>query len=186
MLTGGVKDDCEFLRSDDRGERSFYRRRRKGMIRITCDGETYSVKYLAGMYRFRYSDSSHTGIVGSQLLDFQGGVGDKKNFPKTLVIIGGGVIGMEFASFFNSMGVKVHVVEMMPEILGAMDKETSGMLRAEYAKRGVTFYLNTKVVEVNAHGVVIEKEGKVSTIEAEKILLSVGRKANLSKWDWTS
>ena len=65
---------------------------------------------------------------------------------------------------------------MMPEILGAMDKETSGMLRAEYAKRGVTFYLNTKVVEVNAHGVVIEKEGKVSTIEAEKILLSVGRK----------
>ena len=68
---------------------------------------------------------------------------------------------MEFASFFNSMGVKVHVVEMMPEILGAMDKETSGMLRAEYAKRGVTFYLNTKVVEVNAHGVVIEKEGKV-------------------------
>ena len=46
---------------------------------------------------------------------------------------------------------------------------------------GVTFYLNTKVVEVNAHGVVIEKEGKVSTIEAEKILLSVGRKANLSR-----
>ena len=88
---------------------------------------------------------------------------------------------MEFASFFNSMGVKVHVVEMMPEILGAMDKETSGMLRAEYAKRGVTFYLNTKVVEVNPHGVVIEKEGKMSAIEAEKILLSVGRKANLSK-----
>ena len=106
---------------------------------------------------------------------------DNKEPIHSLVIVGGGVIGMEFASFFNSMGVKVHVVEMMPEILGAMDKETSGMLRAEYAKRGVTFYLNTKVVEVNAHGVVIEKEGKVSTIEAEKILLSVGRKANLSR-----
>ena len=88
---------------------------------------------------------------------------------------------MEFASFFNSMGVKVHVVEMMPEILGVMDKETSGMLRSEYAKRGVTFYLNTKVVEVKLGGVVIEKEGKSSTIEAEKILLSVGRKANLDK-----
>ena len=105
---------------------------------------------------------------------------NNKEIPSSLIIVGGGVIGMEFASFFNSMGVKVHVVEMMPEILGVMDKETSGMLRAEYAKRGVTFYLNTKVVEVNAHGVVIEKEGKVSTIEAEKILLSVGRKANLS------
>ena len=79
------------------------------------------------------------------------------------------------------MGVKVHVVEMMPEILGVMDKETSGMLRSEYAKRGVTFYLNTKVVEVKLGGVVIEKEGKSSTIEAEKILLSVGRKANLDK-----
>ena len=78
------------------------------------------------------------------------------------------------------MGVKVHVVEMMPEILGVMDKETSGMIRAEYAKRGVTFYLNTKVVEVKPDGVVIEKDGKASTIEAEKILLSVGRKANLS------
>ena len=58
-----------------------------------------------------------------------------KELPETLVVIGGGVIGMEFASFFNSMGVKVHVVEMMPEILGVMDKETSSMLRMEYAKR---------------------------------------------------
>lgn len=103
-----------------------------------------------------------------------------KELPETLVVIGGGVIGMEFASFFNSMGVKVHVVEMMPEILGVMDKETSGMLRTEYAKRGVTFYLNTKVIEVKPDGVVIEKDGKTSTIETEKILLSVGRKANIT------
>ena len=99
--------------------------------------------------------------------------------PSSLVIIGGGVIGMEFASFFNSMGVQVHVVEMMPEVLGAMDKETSGMLRAEYQKRGVKFHLNTKVVEVSPEGVTIEKDGKTSLIETEKILVSVGRKANL-------
>ncbi|MCQ5183157.1 FAD-dependent oxidoreductase, partial [Parabacteroides distasonis] len=96
-----------------------------------------------------------------------------KELPETLVVIGGGVIGMEFASFFNSMGVKVHVVEMMPEILGVMDKETSSMLRTEYAKRGVTFYLNTKVIEVKPDGVVIEKDGKASTIKTEKLLLSV-------------
>ena len=99
------------------------------------------------------------------------------NSKETLVVIGGGVIGMEFASFFNSMGVKVHVVEMMPEILGVMDKETSSMLRMEYAKRGVTFYLN---IEVKPDGVVIEKDGKASTIKTEKILLSVGRKANIT------
>ena len=74
----------------------------------------------------------------------------------------------------------MHVVEMMPEILGVMDKETSSMLRMEYAKRGVTFYLNTKVIEVKPDGVVIEKDGKASTIKTEKILLSVGRKANIT------
>ena len=78
------------------------------------------------------------------------------------------------------MGVKVHIVEMMPEILGVMDKETSGMLRTEYTKRGVSFYLDTKVVEVKPDRVVIEKGGKASAIETDKILLSVGRKANLS------
>ena len=102
--------------------------------------------------------------------------------PRSLVIIGGGVIGMEFASFFNSMGVQVHVVEMMPEVLGAMDKETSGMLRSEYQKRwGLNFHLNAKVIEVGKEGVTIEKEGKTALIEAEKVLVSVGRKANLSQ-----
>lgn len=100
--------------------------------------------------------------------------------PDTLAIIGGGVIGMEFASLFNSLGVRVKVIEMMPEILGAMDGETSALLRAEYTKRGVNFYLNTKVVFVNSTGVTVEKEGKSSFIEAGRILVSVGRKANLN------
>ena len=148
-------------------------------FRIHCDGDVYEATYLMVCTG---SDTVIPPIPGLSEISYWTSKEalEIKELPKTLVIIGGGVIGMEFASFFNSMGVKVHVVEMMPEILGAMDKETSGMLRAEYAKRGVTFYLNTKVVEVNPHGVVIEKEGKMSAIEAEKILLSVGRKANLS------
>lgn len=88
---------------------------------------------------------------------------------------------MEFASFFNSMGVKVRVIEMMPEILGAMDKETSAMLRTEYVKRGVNFFLNTKVTEVTGSGVTVEKDGNTSFIEADKVLVSVGRKANLTQ-----
>ena len=81
---------------------------------------------------------------------------------------------MEFASFFNSMGVKVKVIEMLPEILGNMDKETSAMLRSEYKKKGVEFFLNTKVTEVSAEKVFVEKNGKADTIEADKILVSVG------------
>lgn len=105
---------------------------------------------------------------------------ESTELPKSLAIIGGGVIGIEFASFFNSMGVKVSVIEMMPEILGAMDKESSAMLRSDYAKRGVDFFLEWKVIEVSPSGVTIEKGGKTQTIEADRILLSVGRKANIS------
>lgn len=99
-----------------------------------------------------------------------------KELPSSLVVIGGGVIGMEFASFFNSMGVEVHVVEMIDKILGPMDLELSEMLQAEYAKRGVKFYLNYKVTAVNGTEVSIEKDGETTVLTGEKILLSTGRR----------
>ena len=113
---------------------------------------------------------------------------DNKELPVSLVIIGGGVIGMEFASFFNSLGVQVTVIEMLDEILGGMDKELSAMLRAEYTKRGIKFMLNTKVVSVMQQ-VQDDDENKQSLIQvnyetadgpgsviAVKLLMSVGRR----------
>lgn len=99
-----------------------------------------------------------------------------KELPASLVIIGGGVIGMEFASFFNSMGTEVHVVEMLDKILGPMDKELSDMLQAEYAKRGIKFYLSHKVTAVHDGEVTVEKDGESFVINGEKVLLSVGRR----------
>lgn len=99
-----------------------------------------------------------------------------KELPASLIIIGGGVIGMEFASFFNSMGTEVHVVEMLDKILGPMDKELSDMLQAEYAKRGIKFYLGHKVTAVHDGEVSVEKEGETFVISGEKVLLSVGRR----------
>ena len=179
MLTGGVKMTVNSYGVTIVEKEAFIEGEKDGQIHISCSGETYFVKYLLVCTG---SDTVIPPIPGLSETAYWTSKEalEVKQLPKTLVIIGGGVIGMEFASFFNSMGVKVHVVEMMAEILGVMDKETSGMLRSEYTKRGVTFYLNTKVVEVNPHGVVIEKDGKTSTIEAEQLLLSVGRKANLS------
>lgn len=104
---------------------------------------------------------------------------ESKDLPASMVIVGGGVIGMEFASFFNSLGVEVTVIEMLDEVLCGMDKELSGMLRAEYTKRGVKFLLSTKVVSVAPEGddVVVcydnaEGQGQVT---AGKLLLSAGR-----------
>lgn len=99
-----------------------------------------------------------------------------KELPSSLVVIGGGVIGMEFASFFNSLGTEVKVVEMIDEILGGMDSELSAMLRAEYTKRGIKFYLGHKVTAVNGTEVTIEKDGEKQLLTGEKILLSVGRR----------
>ncbi len=146
-----------------------------GYILLSADGEQYEVKYLllcAG------SETVIPPIKGLSDVDYWTSreALDNKSVPKSLAIIGGGVIGMEFASFFNSIGVKVSVIEMMPEILGAMDNESSAMLRTDYTKKGISFYLNAKVIEVNDHEVIIEKNGETKAIEAEKILVSVGRR----------
>ena len=100
--------------------------------------------------------------------------------PERLVVIGGGVIGMEFASFFNSIGTQVVVIEMLPKILGPMDDEISALLQAQYAKKGVEFHLSCKVVAVEGNEVVYETaEGETCRAAGDKILVSVGRRANI-------
>ncbi len=100
--------------------------------------------------------------------------------PEELVVIGGGVIGMEFAAFFSTLGTKVTVVEMLPKILGPLDDEISEMLQKTYEKRGVQFCLRCKVTGIEGNTVVYEDpEGKVCKVSGDKILVSVGRRANL-------
>lgn len=180
MLTGGVKMTVSSYGATLVEHEAVIVGEENGSILITADGETYEVKYLLVCTG---SDTVIPPIKGLSDVDYWTSKEALEStvLPKTIAIIGGGVIGMEFASFFNSMGVKVRVIEMMPEILGAMDKETSAMLRAEYTKRGVNFFLNTKVTEVSSSGVTVEKDGNTSFIEADKVLVSVGRKANLTQ-----
>ncbi len=105
---------------------------------------------------------------------------EAKELPSSLVIVGGGVIGMEFAAYFCTLGTEVTVIEMMGEILGGMDGELSGVLRAEYAKRGIRFLLDTKVTAISegdgAITVSYENKDGASSVSAEKLLMSVGRR----------
>lgn len=106
---------------------------------------------------------------------------DNKELPASLAIIGGGVIGMEFASFFNSLGVQVTVIEMLDEILGGIDKEIAAMLRTEYTKRGVKFLLGAKVESISyaeelPFKVFYQQNGEMASVEAAKLLMSVGRR----------
>ena len=153
-----------------------------GNILLGNDDETYTAKYIL------LCTGSETIVPPIKGLNTSGywtskEALDNKEVPQSLAIIGGGVIGVEFASFFNSLGVKVSVIEMLPEILGAMDKELSAMLRTDYTKKGIDFYLSTKVVEIKDGEVIIEKDGEQSSVEAAQILLSTGRRpvtANLN------
>jgi len=101
-----------------------------------------------------------------------------KEYPKSIAIIGAGVIGMEFAVFYNSLGVEVTLIEMQSEILGNMDAETSRMLRDDCAKKGIVFHLESRVLEVKGDEIFFEKNGEIQSVRAEKILLSVGRRPN--------
>ncbi len=108
---------------------------------------------------------------------------DAKELPTSLTIIGGGVIGIEFAAYFSALGVPVTVVEMMDEILPGMDREMASMLRAEYSKRGVTFLLNARAECVRKGSVDVLVEGAVQTVEAAQLLVSVGRRPVLNGLD---
>ena len=101
---------------------------------------------------------------------------DEKTLPKTLVVIGGGVIGLEMAYYFASVGVEVTVIEMMPKIAGATDPEICGILTDAFKKRGMVFKLSCKVLEVKANSVIYEENGEKKEIVCDKVLLSAGRK----------
>lgn len=93
----------------------------------------------------------------------------------SLVIIGGGVIGMEMASYFSSAGSTVTVVEMLPQIGGPIDTEIAGILQKEYERKGVRFILKGRVTQIKDGGVLYEKDGETTETKADAVLLSVGR-----------
>jgi dihydrolipoamide dehydrogenase len=97
--------------------------------------------------------------------------------PKKLAVVGGGVIGLEMASYFSSVGSEVTVIEMLDKIAGPTEKECSAILQKALERKGVKFNLGAKVTSIEKDGVVYEKDGKVSKVEADKILLSIGRRA---------
>lgn len=146
-------------------------------IEVSCNGEMYTGKNLlvcTGSEAFvppipGLKEAGDVVLTNREILEMT-------ERPASLVVIGGGVIGMEFASFFNSLGTKVTVIEMLPEILGGLDFEISAMLRDIYAKKGIAFNLNAKVVQVEGKNVIFEKDGEIHKVEGDKILLSVGRR----------
>jgi dihydrolipoamide dehydrogenase len=100
--------------------------------------------------------------------------------PKSLIVVGAGAVGVEFASIFRSFDCEVTILEMLPRMVPLEDEEVSKELARVYRKRGITTHTGAKVekVEKNKTGIAVtfSVEGKQQKIEAEKILIAIGRK----------
>jgi len=100
-----------------------------------------------------------------------------REIPKALAIIGGGVIGLEMASYFCSVGSKVTVIEMLNKIAGPTDDEISTILQKNYAKKGVDFKLGCKVTGFEKGSVsYTDPEGKAQKLACDYSLMSIGRR----------
>ena len=103
-----------------------------------------------------------------------------KEIPKSLVIVGAGAVGVEFASIFRSFDAEVTILEMLPRLVPVEDEDVSKELARVYRKRGINFHTGAKVekVEKTKSGIAVTFSvgGKQEKIEAEKILIAVGRK----------
>jgi len=100
--------------------------------------------------------------------------------PKSLIIVGAGAVGVEFASIYNSFGTQVTILEALPRVVPVEDEEISAELEKTYKKRNINVFTSSMVqsVKKDAKGVTVtfkDKDGKTQTLQAEKLLLAVGR-----------
>ena len=180
-LVGGVKAAMKAGKVEVVAENAVIQGRDSEGIKIQAGGNVYAAKNLlictgseAAVPPFPgLKEAGDVIVTNREILDMT-------ERPEELVVIGGGVIGMEFAAFFSTLGTKVTVVEMLPKILGPLDDEISDMLQKQYEKKGVQFCLRCKVTGIEGNTVVYENpEGQVCRVSGDKILVSVGRRANL-------
>ena len=104
---------------------------------------------------------------------------DLKEAPESLCVIGGGVIGLEFASIFRSFGTEVTVLEFCPNMLPRFDVDLAKRLKQSLSKRGISIEVQAQVTRIDGNTVTCVKKDKEFTVQADKILMAVGRRPNV-------
>ena len=151
------------------------------LVTVSCNGETYEAENLLictgstnfvppipGIKENEYVWDSTDALAATEL-------------PKSIIIVGGGVIGMEFATLYHELGVPVTVIEAMPTILPNLDQDIVNVLLEKYKKAGINILTSTKVESIEGGKVNVKSQisNEQLQISAERILVSVGRRANL-------
>ena len=144
-------------------------------VSITCNGETYEAENLLICTGSTNFVPPIPGIKDNPVVWDSTDALAAPELPKSIIIIGGGVIGMEFATLYHELGVHVTVIEALPNILPNLDQDVVAVLLDKYRKAGINILTSTKVESLD--GGKVTANGEV--YEAEKVLVSVGRRANL-------
>lgn len=145
------------------------------VVSLQCNGETYEAENLMICTGSTNFVPPIPGIKDNPAVWDSTDALAATELPKSIIIVGGGVIGMEFATLYHELGVPVTVIEAMPTILPNLDPEVVQILLEKYKKAGINILTSTKVESLD--GGKVTANGEV--YEAEKVLVSVGRRANL-------
>ena len=146
---------------------------------VAANGETYVGKRLViatGSEAFVLPVPGAKEGLESGFVQTNREILSDKTLPKELVVIGGGVIGLEMACYYASVGVKVTIVEMMPKIAGATDPEICKILMDTYSKQGMIFKTGCKVLEIGTDCVYYEENGERKEVKCDKVLMAAGRR----------
>jgi dihydrolipoamide dehydrogenase len=146
--------------------------------KIAVDGKTYEASHILISTGSRPAKPPIPGADSAFVMDSTG-ILNIESIPETLTIIGGGVIGIEFASLFSSIGTKVTVIEMLDKICPGIDGEITKMLQRTLKKDGVDFFLSAKVEHINKQTVTFSQNGQLQEKAADLILMATGRTPNL-------
>lgn len=134
---------------------------------LICTGSTNFVPPIPGIEGNEHVWSSTEALAAKEL-------------PESIVIVGGGVIGMEFATLYMELGVRVTVIESLPNILATIDQEIVKVVKDKYEKAGVCFMTDTRVKAIEGQSVLYQAGDSTTggLVKADKILVCVGRRAN--------
>ena len=146
------------------------------LVTISCNGETYEAENLMICTGSTNFVPPIPGIKDNPAVWDSTDALAATELPQSIIIVGGGVIGMEFATLYHELGIPVTVIEALPTILPNLDPEVVSILAEKYKKAGINILTETRVETIEGGKVTVNGE----VYEAERILVSVGRRANLN------
>ncbi len=149
------------------------------LVTISCNGEIYEAENLMICTGSTNFVPPIPGIKDNPAVWDSTDALNATELPKSIIIVGGGVIGMEFATLYHELGIPVTVIEALPTILPNLDPEVVTVLADKYKKAGITILTETRVESINGN----ELTANGQKLTADKILVSVGRRANLNGLD---